>query len=230
MWIAGIAILIAIAIVAIIIFAVFSDAILAPKGYLFYEQEQFTGRFTVVVLILPAVLLWEFFAEKIGLFSTDKTEDDLIFIWSRLGVKGKIAAVIIWIICIYCCFTNVTYVMEDKIIARTPFNPVGTEYNYSDVEKIKTGFGNKKISFLDYKEEGEFSYIITLDGKDIVFSYPSVSGEIERYAEDTYLELEEFDKALMEYDIPKQASKKGYENCEFDDEYVERFLRIIESK
>ena len=46
---------------------------------------------------------------------------------------------------------------------------------------------------------------------------------------DTYLELEEFDQALMVLGIPKDASEEGYENCDFDQEYVERFLRIIRS-
>ena len=60
-----------------------------------------------------------------------------------------------------------------------------------------------------------------------VFSVPSTNSDIERYTDDTYLELEEFDLALTDLGIPKKSSAKGWEHCDFDDCYVERFLRII---
>ena len=44
------------------------------------------------------------------------------------------------------------------------------------------------------------------------------------------MELEEFDQALVELGIKKEADKTGWENCDFDKEYVDRFLRIIELK
>ena len=63
----------------------------------------------------------------------------------------------------------------------------------------------------------------------MVFHVPSVNSDIERY-EDSYLELEELDIALQKYNIPKESSPEGYENCDFDQVYVDRFLRIIISE
>ena len=59
---------------------------------------------------------------------------------------------------------------------------------------------------------------------------PSINGDIERYVNDSYLELEDFDQKLVSLGIPKKASTDGYDNCDLDKQYVERFLRIIELK
>ena len=107
---------------------------------------------------------------------------------------------------------------------------MGTEYRYSEVEHIETGFGSRALAFCEYKEKGSFYYIITLDGKENVFHAPTVNGDIERYQEDSYLELEEFDKALVGLNIPKDANSEGIEKCNYDKEYVDRFLRIIKLK
>ena len=98
---------------------------------------------------------------------------------------------------------------------------------YSDVKSIKTGFGNKNISIAEYKKKGQFFYQVEINGKTITFHAPSTNEKIKRYEEHTYLELEEFDQALVELGIPKEADKEGWEYCDFDKEYVDRFLRII---
>ena len=104
---------------------------------------------------------------------------------------------------------------------------MGVEYEYTDVDSIKTGFGDKNLSFAEYKRKGSFYYQIEINGQTITFHAPSPNGDIERYEEHTYLELEEFDQSLVKLGIPKEADKKGWENCDFDKEYVDRFLRII---
>lgn len=95
------------------------------------------------------------------------------------------------------------------------------------MKSIKTGFGNKNMSIAEYKKKGSFFYQVEINGKTITFHAPSTNEQIKRYEEHTYLELEEFDQALVELGIPKKADKKGWENCDFDKEYVDRFLRII---
>ena len=103
-------------------------------------------------------------------------------------------------------------------------------YEYSEIESISTGFGDKNFAIAEYKRKGNFFYQITLDGRIITFHVPNVNEDIERYQEDSYLLLEEFDQALRKLKIPKKASEKGYENCELDQEFVDRFLRIINTK
>ena len=98
------------------------------------------------------------------------------------------------------------------------------------MESIKTGFGSRNISIAEYKKKGNFFYQIVVGSKTVTFHVPGVNEEIERYEEDTYLELEEFDQALTRLHIPKEADKTGWENCDLDKEYVDRFLRIIELK
>ena len=58
----------------------------------------------------------------------------------------------------------------------------------------------------------------------------SSNDEIERYNEHTYLWFEEFDQKLVELGIPKESYSVGYETIEMDEEYVERFYRILENK
>lgn len=92
---------------------------------------------------------------------------------------------------------------------------------------IYTAFGQKRFTFLEYEKKGNFYYQIELDGKKKVFYTPSVNEDIEKYADETYLELEDFDRKLVSLGIPKQSSEKGWEACDLDQEYVERFRRII---
>jgi hypothetical protein len=160
-----------------------------------------------------------------------KTSEDYdpfkIFALSAKLGKCKIAILAAYFLALYICLTSVTCVTADGILVKTPFDPVGKEYSYADVERIEAGFGEKKRAFYDYEQKGSFYYKVILDGKERIFHMPTVNGDIERY-NDTYLELEEFDAALKALNIPKYASKKGYENCKFDSRYIERFLRILD--
>ncbi len=199
-----------------------------PENYLFYEHAPVTGVILICLVMLPIILLCTLTAAKIMNKHTEDAEEysDLLYIWTHLG-KLRVAAVVIWAVALYCCAFNFNAVTGDKIICYSPWNPTGTEYEYSDVESINTGFGNKNISVADYKRKGSFYYQIKIKGKTLTFHCPSVNKNIKRYEEHTYLELEEFDRALTSLEIPKKSDKKGVENCDFDKEYVDRFLRII---
>jgi len=41
--------------------------------------------------------------------------------------------------------------------------------------------------------------------------------------------LEEFERKLVSLGISKKASSEGHENCDLDQEFVDRFLRIIKN-
>ena len=152
--------------------------------------------------------------------------DSLSNLLIKMG-KWKIGILVLWLVAIYATSTSLTCVTEDKIVAFSPLSPNGQVYSFSDVEKIEAGFGDKLFSLSEYKTKGSFYYKVYIDGDEHVFHAPTVNPDIERY-EDTYLELEELDKKLTELGIPKKSSSKGYENCDFDKEFVDRFLRIIE--
>ncbi len=207
--------------------ALFPEWVL-PDNYLFFEHGQTTGTVLVLLVILPTILFCELIVAKIRKKPVEEMEDvnDLLFIWNRLG-KWRAAVIVAWLVALYCCAFHFTVVTKNKIILYSPWQPMGVEYKYSDVDSIKTGFGDKSFSFMEYKRKGSFYYQIEINNQTVTFHTPTVNKQIERYEEHTYLELEEFDQALTALGIPKEADKKGWENCYFDKECVDRFLRII---
>ena len=106
--------------------------------------------------------------------------NDLLFIWNHLG-KWRVAVIVLWLIALYCCVFNFTAVTKDRIICYSPWQPMGVEYEYTDVDSIKTGFGDKNLSFAEYKRKGSFYYQIEINGQTITFHAPSPNGDIERY-------------------------------------------------
>lgn len=208
------------------------DTFILPEEYLFYEMTPLAGIAIIWVLMILVILMLSFIAMKVQKKSVEEAEEvsDILALWNIIGTKkGKMIAVVIWIVIFYACITSVNVVTKNQIICVSPFHPTGITYSYSEVEEIKTGFGEKTLTIFEYEKVGNFYYQVTVDGKKCVFSAPSINEEIERY-EDSYLELEEFDQRLMAYGIPKSGKKDGYESCYLDQVYVDRFVRIIENK
>lgn len=213
---------------ALVGFMMFAEMLMAPDNYIFYERHAIADVVLIWSIIIPVILVCGLVVTKISKKNIKELEDvnDIVYIWNHLG-KFRPVMIGIWIVVMYCCITSVTFVTEDTIVCCSPVTPKGIEYEYSDIEEINTGFGDKSFAVAEYKKKGNFYYQIKLDGKMYTFHVPSVNEEIERYAEDTYLELEDFDKALVGLGIPKNADDENYENCDLDKQYVERFLRII---
>ncbi len=210
---------------------ILTELIMTTNDYLFYEHNQFWGEFLIFLSLFPSIFLSVFLMKKFNLSTQRQLEKNeyAIRFWKRLGLF-KIPLIVIYLLLFYVSFTNVTLVTDNEIIVKTPFNPVGKSYLYCEVEEIYAGFGDKVIACNEYEEKGNFYYQITLDGKKIVFVTPSVNPKIERYEDDAYLELEEFDQKLTMLKIPKTSSTKYGENNYYDDDIIERFLRIINNK
>jgi len=140
-------------------------------------------------------------------------------------MKKHIAASIIFnIVLLYVCITSITVVKKDQIIDYNFYNPIGITYSYNDISKVQAGFKGKSLKVFK-GHAGEFYYIVSFkDGKKINF-YQANSA-----FEDTYLELEVFDKLIMDIGkAQKISSSDNYEFCDFDQKYVNRFLRIIKN-
>jgi len=214
----------------IILFGYLAEKLILPEDYLFYENSPLFSAVIAPLMVIPAILIAYFimYAIKKKAFSVD--DDFLSVVWfvKKLG-KWNVVIVLLWIVAVYLSFTSLTYVTNDQIVVVTPLNPKGQAFSYADVEKIETGFGDKAFTLYEHEKVGSFYYKLTVDGREVVFHVPSVNSDIERY-EDSYLELEELDIALQKYNIPKESSPEGYENCDFDQVYVDRFLRIIISE
>ena len=192
------------------------ERMLAPDGWLFYEHNEIAMLIAIWISVIGAVTI----LYLIRMIILQKSRGKNIVL--------VVGAFLIMLMIICGCLTNVTFVTDDSIVTYTPFNLSGSKYEYTEIEKVKTGFGKQRFSLLDSNRRGTFTYTILLKDKEIIFSAPSVNESIERYSEDTYLELEEFDAKLMEIGIKKESGIEYAEYCDLDEEYVDRFLRIIE--
>ena len=205
--------------------------LLIPEDFLFYSYSNIAQSGMIVIVIFTLFLV---VGELVGKFSKEGKKmmgktNYLFEIWSAIG-KWKVPFVIVWVILFYCCVTSFTVVTEESIICHSPIHPTGVKYSYSEVEKITAGVGQKTFTFSEHERKGNFFYQIELDGKTITFLTGGTwNEEIERYNEHTYLWLEEFDQKLVELGIPKESDTTGYENIEMDQEYVDRFYRILEN-
>lgn len=199
---------------------------MAPEGWLFFETDprlMWLMMGTIVVPILM-VLAWAAdFLDRSGKWEGGKYAFD----WAVELRKRTPIVIVVWAVCAYICFTSVTFVTADQIIRHSPIYPLGTSYEYNAVEKVDARFGTKLFSIFDHERKGSFSYTIWLDGKKTIFTGGSSNEEIPRY-EDTYLELEEFDQALMALGIPKTGDASTSDRCDMDKRYVDRLVRITE--
>ncbi|MBQ3559861.1 MAG: MerR family transcriptional regulator [Agathobacter sp.] len=208
------------------------QGLLIPEDFLFYNYPYWAQRGMITIVILTIFFIGCLLISKISTERKKQMELDngLISVWNKLG-KGKIIVAVVWFLASYCCVTNFTVVTEDAIICHSPIRPLGISYEYSDVEEITTGVGQKDVTFFQHERKGQFYYQIELDGKTITFlTGSSTNDKIERYNEHTYLWFEEFDQKLVEIGIPKEGDATGCEHISMDQEYVDRFVRIIENK
>lgn len=206
----------------------FLEKLIIPRDYYFYQYNSVSEKVMIYLILIPAVTVFGVLSGKLRQKKEPALEDtyDLYFFWKRLP-RGKFILIALWIIGLYCCFSSVTIVTKDKIICRSPLHPSGITYDYKDVTQIWAAFGQRRLAFSEYKKKGNFYYQIELDEKKIIFDVPGVNENIKRYTDDTYLELEEFDQKLVALGIPKKADETGWEACDLDSQYVNRFRRII---
>ncbi|APU59818.1 MerR family transcriptional regulator [Clostridium botulinum] len=143
----------------------------------------------------------------------------------QFSKKNIAATIVLNIVLLYVCLTGITVVTKNKIMDYNFYSPIGTTYSYNDISKVQAGFKGK--SFKIFKSHaGDFYYIVNFkDDKKINFYQANSTFE------DTYLELQIFDKLIMNTSkVQKESSKENYQFCDFDKRYVDRFLRIIENR
>ncbi|CYV15718.1 MerR family transcriptional regulator [Streptococcus suis] len=181
-----------------------------PSDWLFYEYSTGLGKVAIFFIMAFLVFLLGKLARLVKLS------------WKYgLGLAGGCILLTALLI------STTTAVTKDQIIDINLLAP-SKEYLYSDVKSVWTGFGTKLVTVNRAERQGEFSYQIQLDGKKIVFMQPTVNQNL--VPDDTYIELEEFDRQLMNLEIPKESSTEGSQYNELDSHYLKRFLRIVENK
>lgn len=181
-----------------------------PSDWLFYEYSTGLGKVAIFFIMAFLVFLLGKLARLVKLS------------WKYgLGLAGGCILLTALLI------STTTAVTKDQIIDINLLAP-SQEYLYSDVKSVWTGFGTKLVTVNRAEKQGEFSYQIQLDGKKIVFMQPAVNQNL--IPDDTYIELEEFDRQLMSLEIPKESSTEGSQYNDLDSHYLKRFLRVLENQ
>ncbi|HFU4451431.1 TPA: MerR family transcriptional regulator [Streptococcus suis] len=181
-----------------------------PSDWLFFEYSTGLGKVAIFFIMAFLVFLLGKLARLVKLS------------WKYgLGLAGGCILLTALLI------STTTAVTKDQIIDINLLAP-SKEYLYSDVKSVWTGFGTKVLTVNEFEKQGQFSYRIQLDGKEIVFMQPTSNQDL--VPADSYIELEEFDQRLMNLGISKESSVEGSQYNELDAHFLERFLRIIEKK
>ena len=192
--------------------------IFAVDGWLFYANSSLSIYLIIILGVVMIVTIISVLLSKISKNSE--------WNWGIAGFVKKHwkVIVIISMVVFYIAITGVTFVTEDKIVYHSWLHPLGIKYSYEDVSEIKTGYKGGIGS-----SKGDFYYKARFDGRWISFSETNPNEKVERY-NDTYMEIEAFDKQLMKYHPKKQSSHKNEKNANLEQVYIDRFNRIIDNK
>lgn len=146
----------------------------------------------------------------------------MIWNWIKKHRKGILVANLLLF---YICIFNCDVVYQDRIEVRRWYAPISQTYTLEDIDYVETGFYQKQL--FTQRSQGEFYYrVVMKEGREIDLSQPTPNKE-KKYEEHTYLEIEEFDDVLMKLGIPKKQDETYYEYNDLDQEFKERFLRIV---
>ncbi len=193
--------------------------IFVPNNYLMYVFKQ---PYICIMFLFEMEVLIMIIATLCKIRKVDHDGHEWEYKLLSFMKRNLKKVVVINIILIYICVTGITVITKDKIIDYSFYNPTGVDYIYNNITKIDTGFlGKKKLLY----DKGDFYYKITLNNKKQIELSDATSD-----FDDTYLELEIFDKLAVEKsNAQKIASKENYKLCGLSKKYVDRFLRIIEN-
>lgn len=181
-----------------------------PSDWLFYEYSNGLGKVAI------------FFVMALFLFLLGKLARLVNLSW-KYGLVLAGGNILLTALLI----STTTVVTGSHIIDINLLAP-SKEYVYSDVKSVWAGFGTKLFTLDEADKQGQFSYRIQLEEREIVLMQPTINQEL--VPDDSYIELEEFDQRLMDLGIPKESSTKGSQYNDLDSHYLKRFLRIIENK
>ena len=189
--------------------------------YLFTQSGWITGITIVIVVSIIAILCLSQYAIHFDFHDYD----DYIVIanWIRKHIYLWICMIII---VFYAFITNTSTVSESQITYYSFFHPQGYSYDYNEIDKVECGFYGKS-SFFGH-DKGDFYYHVTLkDGKVIALDDNQT---LSQYEDETYSELVVFDNQVMKNHVKKISSLDNQEYALYDQEYIDRFLSIIENK
>lgn len=142
--------------------------------------------------------------------------------------KYKVPISICAFLIIYTYITNLTVITNEYIKLYSPINPIGAKYHYTDIVSVNTGVYHNRIPFI--RDKGQFYYNVKFsDGKSIdLMDLGKVHEKFEHL--NTYEEIEMMDEKIMKMGVPKTSSDKYLYLVKFDQQYINRFRRILNNK
>ncbi len=195
------------------------ELIFVPRGYILYMFKSpyshliFFFEFEIIMFTVQALYR-----------SNKHSEWKWVVSFFSFMKKNILIAVGVNLFILYMCITGVTVVTQDKIVDYSFYKPAGEIYSYEDISKVETGFKGKTFGVLR-RNAGDFYYITNFkDGTKVNFYQASSPYK------DTYLELEIFDDLIMKTGVEKKSSSDNSQFCDFDQRYIDRFLRIISNR
>lgn len=157
-----------------------------------------------------------FFEKELSEEKTDKDNDR-----KYIAILSIIVFLIILFMagCVYVWSFSTTVFTNDKIIAKSVFNPVGTEYIYSDITKVEVSSGDHAcLNFDLYMKNGDRVKLRYGGG------YSSDNDEYNEYAEAF---LSDFTDYLREKNIPITFDCVIYDIADYCGDEYDKYLKNI---
>lgn len=190
--------------------------VLLPSQFLFYQLSHLSEMIYLILTMIIFIVFVSYILGKYGVKRLGNYNGIYQYIHDLPRYVYGITLIVIMSL-YYLCLSNYCVVTPTQVIYHSTLHPTGIVYEYQDIESV-----NVKI------KNGLLNYQINVDNHSFTFSQPTTNGN-ERY-NDTYIELEDFDQALMNYSIKKTSSLDNLDKVIMDQCYIDRFERIINNK
>lgn len=142
--------------------------------------------------------------------------------YAALMILGLIAANCIMF---HGALTGVSVATEEGIVRYSFFDPDGTFYSYSDVERVETGFKGKWLG-IPARGTGDFYYKITYsDG--ITEDWGDSTDQTEN---DTWTWMYRLDEWVLNGGAEKVGSTEYSEYCDMEQFYVDILINVINNR
>lgn len=192
------------------------QAIFVPKEYLLFTDLKLNYVLEFlqleIMIIMFGIVTWK---NKIKIV-------EFVYDINWFLKKHLIKVIAVNILLLYIVITSVTVVTKEKIIEYKFYNPKGISYDYSDIKKVETGFYMKKHMKKNVRA-GDFYYRVEFENGRVI-DFSSTFGPYN----ETYLEVEIFDKFIMENSsVEKNGIVGGVEKSNLGKKYIDRLLRVI---
>ena len=188
--------------------------LLSGEDWIFFEPMPYAMKFLIFPIV---ILLMEAFGSIVYRIAGNPSMKSA-YSFMNFITKHKVPVTIICVLMIYIGFTGISSVDSDGVTRRSALNPVGRTYDLELISSVDTGF----------KRNGDFYYIINVDGKKLKFNAPTVNAEAyPEYVTNEYKSFSDFDEKLMALGIPKNADTSSLDNALYDESVMQYLKKVV---